>query len=87
MNLQIDKFFNKPLISVHFGFPLGGILARIKPVWNSVIEPFTIIVTENWLPKKYSLNTRRVVPKECFFINQNLIHCTHLQMICCETEE
>ena len=33
------------------GFPLGGILAGIKPVWNSEIEPFPIRVTEKRLPE------------------------------------
>ena len=27
------------------GFPLGGILAGIKPVWASEIEPFPVRVT------------------------------------------
>lgn len=31
------------------GFPLGGILAGIKPLWNSEIEPFAIRVTEKRL--------------------------------------
>ena len=34
------------------GFPLGGILAGIKPVFNSEIEPFPIRVTEKRLPRK-----------------------------------
>ena len=33
------------------GFPLGGILAGIKPVFNSEIEPFPIRVTEKRLPE------------------------------------
>ena len=33
------------------GFPLGGILAGIKPVWNSEIELFPIRVTEKRLPE------------------------------------
>lgn len=32
------------------GFPLGGILAGIKPLWSSEIEPFPIRVTEKRLP-------------------------------------
>ena len=32
------------------GFPLGGILAGITPVWASEIEPFPIMVTKNRLP-------------------------------------
>lgn len=32
------------------GFPLGGILAGIKPVWQSEIEPFPIRVTTKRLP-------------------------------------
>lgn len=31
------------------GFPLGGMLAGIKPVWNSEIEPFCVRVTEKRL--------------------------------------
>ena len=33
------------------GFPLGGLLAGIKPVWNSEIEPFPVRVTEKRLPE------------------------------------
>ena len=33
------------------GFPLGGILAGIKPVFSSEIEPFPILVTHKRLPK------------------------------------
>lgn len=32
------------------GFPLGGLLAGIVPLWSSEIEPFPIRVTEKWLP-------------------------------------
>lgn len=32
------------------GFPLGGMLAGIKPLWSSEIEPFAIRVTEQRLP-------------------------------------
>ena len=32
------------------GFPLGGIIAGITPVWSSEIEPFPIRVTEKRLP-------------------------------------
>ena len=32
------------------GFPLGGILAGIRPIWNSEIEPFPIRVTTKRLP-------------------------------------
>lgn len=32
------------------GFPLGGMLAGIKPVWASEIEPFPILVTTKRLP-------------------------------------
>ena len=32
------------------GFPLGGILAGIKPVWASEIEPFPVLVTHKRLP-------------------------------------
>lgn len=33
------------------GFPLGGILAGIKPKWSSEIEPFPILVTHKRLPQ------------------------------------
>ena len=33
------------------GFPLGGMLAGIKPVWSSEIEPFAIRVTTKRLSK------------------------------------
>ena len=33
------------------GFPLGGIIAGMSPVWSSEIEPFPIRVTEKRLPK------------------------------------
>lgn len=33
------------------GFPLGGILSRITPVWSSEIEPFPIRVTTKRLPQ------------------------------------
>ena len=32
------------------GFPLGGVIAGIRPVWNSEIEPFPIRVTEKRFP-------------------------------------
>ena len=32
------------------GFPLGGILAGIKPKWSSEIEPFPVLVTHKRLP-------------------------------------
>ena len=32
------------------GFPLGGIIAGLTPVWSSEIEPFPIRVTEKRLP-------------------------------------
>ena len=32
------------------GFPLGGILAGITPVWSSEIEPFPILVTHRRMP-------------------------------------
>ena len=32
------------------GFPLGGLLASITPVWASEIEPFPIRVTTKRLP-------------------------------------
>lgn len=33
------------------GFPLGGLLVGITPIWSSEIEPFPIRVTEKRLPK------------------------------------
>ena len=33
------------------GFPLGGILAGIEPVWSAEIEPFPVLVTHKRLPK------------------------------------
>lgn len=33
------------------GFPLGGIIAGITPIWSSEIEPFAIRVTTKRLPK------------------------------------
>ena len=33
------------------GFPLGGILSGIEPVWASEIEPFAVRVTEKRLPQ------------------------------------
>ena len=32
-------------------FPFGGILAGIKPKWNSEIEPFPVLVTHKRLPQ------------------------------------
>ena len=33
------------------GFPLGGLLAGIEPVWASEIEPFPVLVTHRRLPQ------------------------------------
>lgn len=33
------------------GFPLGGLLAGVGPVWSSEIEPFPILVTHKRLPQ------------------------------------
>ena len=33
------------------GFPFGGILAGIEPIWASEIEPFPIRVTTKRLPQ------------------------------------
>ena len=38
------------LFSGSGGFELGGILAGVKPVWNSEIDPFPILVTHKRLP-------------------------------------
>ena len=32
------------------GFPLGGVLAGIKPLWSSEIEPFPVRVTAKRFP-------------------------------------
>ncbi|MBR1437724.1 MAG: DNA cytosine methyltransferase [Synergistaceae bacterium] len=39
------------LFSGSGGFELAGILAGIKPVWNSEISPFPILVTHKRLPQ------------------------------------
>ncbi|MBQ6666231.1 MAG: DNA cytosine methyltransferase [Synergistaceae bacterium] len=33
------------------GFPLAGILAGIKPIWNSEVSPFPVLVTHKRLPQ------------------------------------
>lgn len=33
------------------GFPLGGMLAGIRPVWASEIEPFAVAVTAKRFPE------------------------------------
>ncbi len=42
------------------GFPLGGLLSGITPVWASEIEPFPIRVTTKRLPFMKAL--RRCLP-------------------------
>ena len=32
------------------GFPFGGVLAGIVPLWNSEIEPFPVLVTHRRMP-------------------------------------
>ena len=39
------------LFSGSGGFELGGILAGVKPVWKSEIEPFAVLVTHKRLPQ------------------------------------
>lgn len=34
------------------GFPLGGILAGVLPVWASEIEPFAVRVTTKRIPMR-----------------------------------
>lgn len=51
----MEKKQNKPLILGSLfdgsgGFPLGGILTGIKPIWASEIEPFPIRVTTKRMP-------------------------------------
>ncbi len=39
------------LFSGSGGFELGGILAGVKPIWLSEIEPFAVLVTHKRLPQ------------------------------------
>ena len=43
------------------GFPLGGLLAGVTPVWASEIEPFPIRVTTKRLPGMRHLGDRKSV--------------------------
>ena len=47
------------------GFPLGGLLAEITPIWVSEIEPFSI----------------RVTTKHLIFIKHDCVVCTVLRRI------
>ena len=43
------------------GFPLGGLLAGVTPVWASEIEPFPIRVTTKRLPQMKHLGDVRTI--------------------------
>ena len=45
------------------GFPLGGLLSGITPVWASEIEPFPIRVTTKRLPFTRILNNKMSTKK------------------------
>ena len=45
-----DKLTLGSLFDGSGGFPLGGLLSGITPVWASEIEPFPIRVTTKRLP-------------------------------------
>jgi len=46
MNLTLGSLFDGS-----GGFPLGGLLCGVRPVWASEIEPFPIRVTTKRLPQ------------------------------------
>ena len=46
-----DKLTLGSLFDGSGGFPLGGLLCGITPVWSSEIEPFAVRVTTKRLPK------------------------------------
>ena len=46
-----DEFTLGSLFDGSGGFPLGGLLAGIKPLWASEIEPFAVRVTTKRLPQ------------------------------------
>ena len=39
------------LFSGSGGFELAGLLAGIKPIWNSEVSPFPVLVTHKRLPQ------------------------------------
>ena len=47
---QTNKLTLGSLFDGSGGFPLGGLLAGIQPVWASEVEPFPIRVTTKRLP-------------------------------------
>lgn len=51
------------------GFPLGGILAGITPLWASEIEPFAVRITTKRLPQATSWQTVSPLPGECLTHN------------------
>ena len=70
------------------GFPLGGLLAGITPLWASEIEPFAVRVTTKRLPqiKHYrdvsSLNGAELPPVDINHIRQSVPgyeHCRKTQ--------
>jgi len=48
--MKLGSLFLGSLFDGSGGFPLGGIIAGMTPVWSSEIEPFPIRVTEKRLP-------------------------------------
>ena len=48
--MKLGSLFLGSLFDGSGGFPLGGIIAGLTPVWSSEIEPFPIRVTEKRLP-------------------------------------
>ena len=50
MNKTSNQLTLGSLFSGSGGFEFGGILAGIKPVWNSDIEPFVKLVTHKRFP-------------------------------------
>ena len=47
---QTNKLTLGSLFDGSGGFPLGGLLAGVQPVWASEVEPFPIRVTTKRLP-------------------------------------
>ena len=50
-SVRMDRLKLGSLFDGSGGFPLGGLLAGITPVWASEIEPFPIRVTTKRLPQ------------------------------------
>lgn len=59
------------------GFPLGGLLAGIEPVWASEIEPFAVRVTTKRLPQMKHYGDVSALP--CvYFVLAGIVYCTQL---------